>query len=76
VKPTALVLVKHALPVLDPSRAPREWRLGSALYIVWTEQRYDGAHPGQLDLGRDTRALFRAPPDDVFLVKISYWFGS
>jgi len=29
VKPTALVLVKHALPVLDPSRAPREWRLGS-----------------------------------------------
>jgi broad specificity phosphatase PhoE len=28
--PTTLVLVKHALPVLDPSRAAREWRLGKA----------------------------------------------
>src|SRR5438445_7540902 len=27
--PTALVLVKHALPVLDPTRPAREWRLGA-----------------------------------------------
>lgn len=27
--PTALVLVKHAMPVLDPSRAAREWQLGA-----------------------------------------------
>jgi broad specificity phosphatase PhoE len=27
--PTALVLVKHALPVLDPSRPAKEWQLGT-----------------------------------------------
>ena len=26
---TALVLVKHALPVLDPSKPAREWQLGA-----------------------------------------------
>ena len=25
--PTRIVLVKHAVPILDPSRPPREWRL-------------------------------------------------
>ena len=51
-----------------------EWRPGSALYLVWTEQRQDLAHPGQFVLGRDVRGLFRAPADDVLLVKIAYWF--
>jgi len=25
-------------------------------------------------LGRDIRRTFSAPPDDVFVVKVSYWF--
>ncbi len=52
-----------------------EWRLGSTLYIVWTEQRRDFSHPGRFSLGRDTRALFRAPADDVLLVKVAYWLS-
>jgi hypothetical protein len=52
-----------------------EWRLGSTLYIVWTEQREDTRNPGVFGLGRDARALFRASPDDVFLVKVSYWLS-
>jgi hypothetical protein len=52
-----------------------EWRLGSTLYVVWTEQREDSANPGTFVFGRDTRALFRAAPDDVFLVKVSYWLS-
>jgi hypothetical protein len=51
-----------------------EWRPGSALYVVWTEQREDGASPGQFALGRDLRRTFRAPADDVLLFKIAYWF--
>jgi hypothetical protein len=52
-----------------------EWRLGSTLYIVWTEERQDFANPGTFSLGRDTRALFGARPDDVFLVKLAYWLS-
>ncbi|HSL23807.1 MAG TPA: DUF5916 domain-containing protein [Vicinamibacterales bacterium] len=52
-----------------------EWRLGSTLYLVWTEQRQDSAARGDFATFRDARALFRAPGDDVFLVKVSYWFS-
>jgi len=52
-----------------------EWRLGSTLYVVWTEQREDTRYPGVFGFRRDARALFRASPDDVFLVKISYWLS-
>jgi hypothetical protein len=52
-----------------------EWRLGSTLYFVWTENRQDPANPGVFSLGRDTRRLFSARPDDVFLVRLAYWFS-
>ena len=52
-----------------------EYRPGSRLYAVWTRQQQDTNNPGGFALGRDTRALFRAPGDDVFLVKATYWFG-
>ena len=52
-----------------------EWRPGSTMYFVWTAQREDLAHPGQFVLARDMRHLFRAAPDDVLLVKVSYRLG-
>ncbi|HEY3381096.1 MAG TPA: DUF5916 domain-containing protein [Vicinamibacterales bacterium] len=52
-----------------------EYRPGSTLYVVWTENRQDLARPGEFTLGPDTRSLFHATPDDVFLVKFSYWLG-
>ncbi len=52
-----------------------EWRLGSTLYVVWTESRTSDTHPGEFQLGRDIRELLHAPGDDVFLVKFSYRFG-
>jgi hypothetical protein len=52
-----------------------EYRPGSTLYLVWQQQR-SGVEPfGTFDFGRDTRAVFNAPPDNVFVVKVSYWFG-
>jgi hypothetical protein len=52
-----------------------EWRLGSTLYVVWTDQRQDHRYPGDFRFGRDARAMFRAPADDVFMVKMSYWLS-
>jgi hypothetical protein len=52
-----------------------EWRPGSTLYLAWTQQRYDESHPGDFSLARDFGSLLNAPADNVFLVKITYWFG-
>ena len=50
-----------------------EWRPGSALYVVWTEQRQDQANPGRFSFRRDFGGTFGAPSDDVLMVKIVYW---
>ena len=52
-----------------------EWRLGSTLYVVWTQQREDSVTTGEFRLGRDLRGMFRAPGDHVFLVKLAYWLS-
>jgi len=52
-----------------------EWRLGSTLYVAWTQQRQDLSNPGQFQFGRDLNHVFTGPADNVFLVKISRWFG-
>jgi hypothetical protein len=52
-----------------------EWRLGSTLYAVWTQQREDSETGGVPGLMRDLRALGRAPGDHVFMVKLAYWLG-
>ncbi len=49
-----------------------EYLPGSLLYFVWTQNRYDTSHPGELRLGRDLGDLITAPGDNIFLIKISY----
>jgi Domain of unknown function (DUF5916)/Carbohydrate family 9 binding domain-like len=51
-----------------------EWKLGSTMYVVWTEQRQDLAHPGEFAFRRDFGTTFGAPADDVLMFKIAYWF--
>jgi hypothetical protein len=50
-----------------------EFRPGSALYVVWNENRFDDDPVGDFRLRRDFRAITTAPSHDVFLVKFSYW---
>jgi hypothetical protein len=50
-----------------------EFRPGSALYVVWNENRADVEPIGDFRLRRDFRAISTAPSHDVFLVKLSYW---
>ncbi|HEX3578627.1 MAG TPA: DUF5916 domain-containing protein [Thermoanaerobaculia bacterium] len=50
-----------------------EFRPGSAMYVVWNENRADVAPIGDFSFRRDFRAIPSAPSHDVFLVKVSYW---
>ena len=50
-----------------------EFRPGSALYVVWNENRADTIGAGDFRLRRDLSALRNAPSKDVFLIKVSYW---
>ncbi|HEX2208655.1 MAG TPA: DUF5916 domain-containing protein [Longimicrobium sp.] len=52
-----------------------EWRPGSTLYLAWQQNRSDFQPFGDFDLSRDADGLFGAAPDDVFLIKVSYWFN-
>lgn len=48
---------------------------GSTLFLVWTQSRSDVTDVGYLNFRRDTGALFRAPAENIFLVKFNYWLG-
>ncbi len=52
-----------------------EWRLGSTLYFVWTENRQDFSNPGVFSPKHDVASLFSAHPNDIFLVRLAYWFS-
>ncbi|MBW3630194.1 MAG: hypothetical protein KY464_12950 [Gemmatimonadetes bacterium] len=62
-----------------------EWRPGSTLFLVWQQSRSEtlnalGADPayqrvGNFDLGRDAGDLFGIRPDNVFMVKMTYWLN-
>ncbi len=53
-----------------------EYRPGSALFLVWTQQRQgDQSLAGEDSFGGDYRGLFNLHPDNTFLVKMSYWFN-
>ena len=50
-----------------------EYRPGSVLYLAWTQSRAADAAFGDLRFNRDRHALFAARPDNIFLVKASWW---
>ena len=51
-----------------------EYRLGSTLYLVWTQNRSDFENPGNLSLGRDLGSMLRAPGDNIIMLKATYRF--
>ncbi|MFL5560172.1 MAG: DUF5916 domain-containing protein [Gemmatimonadaceae bacterium] len=52
-----------------------EYRPGSTMFFVWTQQRQGSFSDGDYRFGRDYSALFRDRPDNVFLVKATWWIG-
>jgi hypothetical protein len=50
-----------------------EYRPGSVLYVAWTHSRESDGVFGDLRLHRDTDAILATRPDNIFLVKASWW---
>ena len=50
-----------------------EFRPGSALYVVWNENRADSEPFGDFRVRRDISALRNAQSRDVLLIKVAYW---
>jgi hypothetical protein len=52
-----------------------EYRPGSTVYLVWQQRRFDLVPTGEFDLAHDSKALLDTPPENVFALKVSYWWG-
>jgi hypothetical protein len=50
-----------------------EYRPGSVLYVAWTHSRASDATFGDFRFTRDKDAILEARPDNIFLVKASWW---
>jgi len=52
-----------------------EYSAGSTLFLVWTQNRSDSESTGSFRTGRALDRLGRAAGDNIFLVKVSYWWN-
>jgi Domain of unknown function (DUF5916) len=52
-----------------------EYRPGSTLFVVWSQGRDDSVSDGAFDVRGDVRTLFDLQPQNVFMVKASYWLS-
>jgi hypothetical protein len=52
-----------------------EYRPGSALFLVWQQSRSGFVPSGEFDFGRDLDGLFGAAPENIFVVKGTWWLG-
>jgi hypothetical protein len=52
-----------------------EYSPGSALFLVWTQQRSDFEPVGEFDFRHGLSHLMDQRGDNVFLVKLSYHLG-
>jgi hypothetical protein len=51
-----------------------EYLPGSTLFLVWTQDRSDNITDGRFRLGDGMSRMFGGAADNVFLVKLSYWW--
>ncbi|NJK95255.1 MAG: hypothetical protein HC905_10375 [Bacteroidales bacterium] len=52
-----------------------EYRPGSQLYIVWSNERTDWLNPGYAPLRGAARRLADVVPNNIFMIKFNYWFS-
>jgi len=52
-----------------------EYRPGSALFFVWQQSRFGSIPSGQFDFSRDFGELWKVQPENVFVVKATWWIG-
>jgi hypothetical protein len=52
-----------------------EYRPGSTLFLVWQQRRFEQRPFGDFDPRRDHRDILAVHPENVFILKLNYWFG-
>jgi hypothetical protein len=52
-----------------------EYKTGSTVYVVWSQNRTNGDFLGDFSAGPEYRHLFGTHPDNTILVKFNYWFS-
>ena len=52
-----------------------EYLPGSTLFLVWTHERHGVGGDFYNNLGSDIRSAFRQPMNNLFLLKVSYWWS-
>jgi Domain of unknown function (DUF5916) len=52
-----------------------EWRPGSSMYVVWSQGGTAELPTWEASFATNWDELWRTRPDNVFLVKLSYWFS-
>jgi Domain of unknown function (DUF5916) len=51
-----------------------EYLPGSTLYFVWTQSRQDVENTGAFNFGPSLSRLTRSRPDNIFMIKFTYWW--
>jgi hypothetical protein len=51
-----------------------EYKPGSVLYFVWTQRRSDFENTGSFQFGRSMETLWNIKPDNIFMIKATYWW--
>ena len=52
-----------------------EYLPGSVLYFVWTQTRENSEETGEFNFHNSFKNLGNAKPDNIFVVKFTYWFN-
>jgi hypothetical protein len=52
-----------------------EYRLGSFVYLVWSSDRTGNSSSGTTPMGDSFHQLWNAFSDNIFLIKLNYWFS-
>jgi hypothetical protein len=53
-----------------------EYQPGSTIYFVWTQSRFDEEVFGDFQFNRSMRRLWSTTPDNIFMIKLTYWWSS
>jgi hypothetical protein len=52
-----------------------EYRPGSALFLVWQQSRFGSIPSGEFDFGNDFGELWNLQPENIFVIKGTWWIG-
>ena len=52
-----------------------EYRPGSALFLVWQQSRFQSNVTGDFDFGQNFGDLWAVQPENIFVLKATYWIG-